>query len=112
MCSAIRSIRRALRPTPTLRSPAAARARRRSTHSAALLFFLTGLQPVSVAALTESFELAVDLADAVVTRFDNGAVGSLGSTGSVLPGTGGDPRIPDLRRSPATSPSTSTRASR
>jgi hypothetical protein len=36
--------------------------------------------------MVEPFELAVDLADAVVTRFDNGAVGSLGSTGSVLPG--------------------------
>jgi predicted dehydrogenase len=56
------------------------------THSAALLFLLTGLRPVSVAALTEPFELAVDLADAVVVRFDNGAIGSLGSTGSVLPG--------------------------
>lgn len=56
------------------------------THSAALLFLVTGLKPVSVAAMTEPFELAVDLADAVVTRFDNGALGSLGSTGSVLPG--------------------------
>jgi predicted dehydrogenase len=56
------------------------------THSAALLFMLTGLAPVSVAALTERFELAVDLADAIVVRFGNGAVGSLGSTGSVLPG--------------------------
>ena len=56
------------------------------THSAALLFLLTGLQPTSVAALTEPFELAVDLADAVVVRFANGAIGSLGSTGSVLPG--------------------------
>ena len=56
------------------------------THSAALLFLLTGLKPVSVAALAESFELAVDLADAIVVRFDNGAIGSLGSTGSVLPG--------------------------
>jgi predicted dehydrogenase len=56
------------------------------THSAALLFLLTGLEPVSVAAMTEPFELDVDLADAVVTRFDNGAIGSLGSTGSVLPG--------------------------
>jgi predicted dehydrogenase len=56
------------------------------THSAALLFLVTGLKPISVAAMTEPFELAVDLADAVVTRFDNGAIGSLGSTGSVLPG--------------------------
>jgi predicted dehydrogenase len=56
------------------------------THSAALLFFLTGLKPVTVAALTERFELEVDLADAVVVRFGNRAIGSLGSTGSVLPG--------------------------
>jgi predicted dehydrogenase len=56
------------------------------THSAALLFLMTGLKPVSVAALTEPFELAVDLADASIVRFDNGAIGSLGSTGSVLPG--------------------------
>lgn len=56
------------------------------THSAALLFLLTGLKPVKVAALTEPFELAVDLADTVSVRFANGAVGSLGSTGSVLRG--------------------------
>lgn len=56
------------------------------THSAALLFLLTGLRPTGVAALTESFELAVDLADAVVVRFEGGAIGSLGSTGSVLAG--------------------------
>jgi predicted dehydrogenase len=56
------------------------------THSAALLFLMTGLRPVAVAAMTESFELEVDLADAVVVRFSNGAIGSLGSTGSVQPG--------------------------
>ena len=56
------------------------------THSAALLFWLTGLRPASVAALTESYELAVDLVDAAAIRFDTGAVGSLGSTGSVLAG--------------------------
>jgi len=56
------------------------------THSAALLFLLTGLKPVKVAAMTEPFELAVDLADAISVRFANGAIGSLGSTGSVLRG--------------------------
>jgi predicted dehydrogenase len=56
------------------------------THSAALLFLMTGLKPIQVGALTEPFELAVDLADATVVRFANGAIGSLGSTGSVLPG--------------------------
>jgi len=56
------------------------------THSAALLFLLTGLRPVAVAAMAEPFELEVDLADAIVVRFDNGAIGSMGSTGSVQPG--------------------------
>ena len=56
------------------------------THSAALLFLLTGLTPVAVAAMVEPFELEVDLADAIVVRFSNGAIGSIGSTGSVLPG--------------------------
>jgi predicted dehydrogenase len=56
------------------------------THSAALLFWLTGLRPTHVAAISGSFELAVDLADATAIRFGSGAVGSLGSTGSVLPG--------------------------
>jgi predicted dehydrogenase len=56
------------------------------THSAALLFFVTGLVPTHVAAMTESFELEVDLVDAAAVRFASGAVGSLGSTGSVLPG--------------------------
>jgi hypothetical protein len=49
------------------------------THSAALLF-RHRLTPLSVAAMAD--RAAVDLADAVVTRFDNGAIGSLGSTGS------------------------------
>ncbi len=81
------------------------------THSAALLFLLTGLRPVSVAAMTEPFELAVDLADAVVVRFANGAIGSLGSTGSVLPG---QDEILEYRifGDAAISSSTSTRASR
>jgi predicted dehydrogenase len=56
------------------------------THAAALLFWLTGLRPVQVAAYAEPFELAVDLCDAVALRFDGGAVGTLASTGSMLPG--------------------------
>jgi predicted dehydrogenase len=56
------------------------------THSAALLFWLTGLVPTHVAAMAESFELEVDLVDAAAVRFASGAVGSLGSTGSVLLG--------------------------
>jgi predicted dehydrogenase len=53
------------------------------THSAALLFWLTGLRPVRVAAFCESFELRVDLCDAVAVRFEGGATGTLGSTGSI-----------------------------
>jgi predicted dehydrogenase len=56
------------------------------THAAALLFWLTGLRPVRVAAYAEPFELSVDLCDAVAIRFDGGAVGTLASTGSMLPG--------------------------
>ena len=56
------------------------------THSAALLFWLTGLRATEVAAVSESFELSVDLVDSAAIRFDGGAVGALSSTGSVLPG--------------------------
>jgi predicted dehydrogenase len=55
------------------------------THAAALLFWLTGLRPTHVAAYVESFELDVDLCDAVGIRFAGGALGTLASTGSVLP---------------------------
>src|SRR5438552_9055013 len=40
------------------------------THSAALLFWLTGLVPTRVSAFCASFELEVDLCDAVALRFD------------------------------------------
>jgi predicted dehydrogenase len=56
------------------------------THSAALLLFLTGLRPVRVTAEVESFELPVDLADALAVRFDGGAIGTLSSTGGVARG--------------------------
>jgi predicted dehydrogenase len=55
------------------------------THSAALLLWMTGLEVESVTALTESFELAVDLVDAAAIRFAGGALGMIGSTGSVRP---------------------------
>jgi predicted dehydrogenase len=53
------------------------------THSAALLFWLTSLQPIRLSAFTESFELAVDLCDAVSVRFEGGAIGVVGATGSI-----------------------------
>jgi predicted dehydrogenase len=56
------------------------------SHAAALLLWLTGLRPRSVMAFTSRFELPVDLADALAISFDGGAVGTLGSTGGVIPG--------------------------
>jgi predicted dehydrogenase len=55
------------------------------THSAALLLWMTGLEVERVTALTESFELAVDLVDAAAVRFSGDALGLIGSTGSVTP---------------------------
>ena len=51
------------------------------THSAALLFWLTGLRPCRVAAFCETFDLPVDLVDAAVVAFHGGAVGTFSSTG-------------------------------
>ena len=53
------------------------------THAAALLLWITGLVPERVAAVISTFELEVDLADAVAVRFAGGAVGTIASTGSV-----------------------------
>ncbi|WP_131735456.1 Gfo/Idh/MocA family protein [Actinomadura roseirufa] len=55
------------------------------THAAALLLWLTGLCPRGVAAFRADFELDVDLADGIAIRFDGGAIGTMSSTGSVLP---------------------------
>ncbi|WP_219506114.1 Gfo/Idh/MocA family protein [Nonomuraea ceibae] len=55
------------------------------THAAALLLWLTGLRPRGVAAFSADFELAVDLADSIAIRFDGGAIGTMSSTGAVLP---------------------------
>jgi predicted dehydrogenase len=51
------------------------------THSAALLFWLTGLRPQRVAAFCENFDLPVDLVDAAVLTFHGGALGTVFSTG-------------------------------
>ena len=53
------------------------------THSAALLLWLTGLQPESVAAFMANFDVRVDLCDAISVRFAEGAVGTLASTGGI-----------------------------
>lgn len=56
------------------------------THSAGLLFFVTGLRAARVSAFQEAFDLPVDLVDAISVRFAGGAVGVLGSTGNIAPG--------------------------
>lgn len=56
------------------------------THAIALLLAISGLRPAAVCAFTAGFELPVDLADAVAVQFEDGAVGTLSSAGSVLPG--------------------------
>jgi predicted dehydrogenase len=53
------------------------------THSAALVLWLTDLQPREVAAFVEGFDLSVDLCDAISVRFDGGAIGTLASTGGI-----------------------------
>ncbi len=53
------------------------------THSAALLLWLTDLQPLEVAAFMHSFGLKVDLCDAISVHFAGGAVGTLASTGGI-----------------------------
>nr|BFE35830.1 hypothetical protein GCM10010200_080810 [Actinomadura rugatobispora] len=55
------------------------------THAAALLLWLTGLRPRGIAAFRADFELDVDLADSIAIRFEGGAIGTLSSTGAVLP---------------------------
>jgi predicted dehydrogenase len=64
------------------------------THSAGLLFFVTGLRAGRVSAQLESFDLPVDVVDAISVRFDNGATGIVGSTGNL--GVG-DPGQHELR---------------
>jgi predicted dehydrogenase len=51
------------------------------THSAALLFWLTGLRPRRVSALCKNFGLQLDIVDVAVIEFDDGSVGTVSSTG-------------------------------
>ena len=53
------------------------------THSASLLFFLTGLRPTEVHAFTDPYDTRVDVWDAVSFRTASGAAGSVASTGTV-----------------------------
>jgi predicted dehydrogenase len=55
------------------------------THAVALMLWVTGLTVERVTALVGNFELPVDLVDAVSMVFESGALGTLSSTGSLIP---------------------------
>lgn len=48
---------------------------------------MTGLQPERVAAFMDRQSTAVDVVDALTVRFRGGVLGTIGSTGSVMPRT-------------------------
>jgi predicted dehydrogenase len=56
------------------------------THSSALFFWLTGLRAATVAGRVANAGSAVDLFDAAVIRFDNGALGSLSGAATLADG--------------------------
>lgn len=59
------------------------------THSAAVAFWVTGLAAQRVSAYMDSWDVAVDVLDAISMRFSNGAIGSVCSTGNLRPGDPG-----------------------
>jgi predicted dehydrogenase len=52
------------------------------THSAAMMFFLTGLRAKKVHALMRNLGLAVDMVDTMNVEFENEALGMVGGTGN------------------------------
>lgn len=58
------------------------------THSAALMFFITGLKAKSVQARMNSMDVTVDVVDAILVELDNGALATVGSTGRNVGGPG------------------------
>jgi len=55
------------------------------THTAALLLWMTGLRLERLVAFVADQELPVDLVDAVALAFEGGALGTMSSTGSLIP---------------------------
>jgi predicted dehydrogenase len=53
------------------------------THAASHLFFLTGIRPVSIGAFQGARDTEVDEWDAIAFNSENGAAGTIASTGSV-----------------------------
>ena len=58
------------------------------THSAALMFFITGLKAVSVQARMSNLDTPVDVVDTAMVELDNGALATVGSTGRTVGGQG------------------------
>ena len=56
------------------------------THSAAAMLHMTGLKPVSVLALMDNLDTRVDVVDAMIVQMDNGALATVGSTGTLHAG--------------------------
>ena len=56
------------------------------THSAGLVFYLTGLVPARVTGLMANIDLPCDIVDAISVRMESGALASIGSTGIMRPG--------------------------
>ncbi|MDP7533318.1 MAG: Gfo/Idh/MocA family oxidoreductase [SAR202 cluster bacterium] len=63
------------------------------THPMGMVMRVTGLKATQVFAFMESFDLDVDLVDTFSYRLENGAVGTMSSTGGVRPGQPSDQRI-------------------
>ena len=59
------------------------------SHSAGLVFWVTGLRTDTVGAYMDNLDVAVDVVDTANIRFDNGAIGVLCSTGNLRPGDPG-----------------------
>ena len=56
------------------------------THAMGMVLWITGRHVTDVSAYMANRDLAVDLVDAVAYRLENGAIGTMGSTGSLRPG--------------------------
>ncbi|MBX9717537.1 MAG: Gfo/Idh/MocA family oxidoreductase [Microbacteriaceae bacterium] len=56
------------------------------THLMDMVFWVTGLRGKKVFARMENLDLGVDVIDAMSFSFDNGAIGTAGSTGQLKPG--------------------------
>lgn len=56
------------------------------THAMGMVLWATGARATEVAAFMDKRDLKVDLVDSIVYRLDNGAIGTMASTGSVAPG--------------------------